>query len=90
MLTRNSRYAAVERVTARDPAGREVPALKLRRLPPTRGEPLRVRDEHHLDVLSRQRYGDGTRYWHIADANTELQARALLREPGRTIQVPER
>jgi hypothetical protein len=28
-------------------------------------------------------------FWHIADANSELQARSLVEEANRTIVVPE-
>jgi nucleoid-associated protein YgaU len=41
-----------------------------------------------LDITARRRYGDATRYWHVADANAELEAVELDR-PGRVIQAPE-
>ena len=47
-------------------------------------------DSDQLDVISETRYKDGTRFWHIADANTELEANQLVRVAGRTIRVPER
>ena len=43
-----------------------------------------------INVLSDPQYQDPTRFWHIADANTELQANDLVCEPGQVIQVPER
>ena len=88
MLLDSSRYAkvAVDEVRTRD--GRTVVALRLRRLPAVTGEPHVVNDDEQLDVLAHEQYGDGTRFWHIADANTELQARELLVDTGRTIEVP--
>ncbi len=90
MFAKNSRYAGVETVQAVDARSGTVPAVKLRRLPATAGQPLTVKDGDQLDVLSEQRYRDATRYWTIADANTELEANTLVQEAGRTIQVPAR
>jgi hypothetical protein len=36
-----------------------------------------------------ERYGTATKYWHIADANTELEACHLVATAGRVIFVPE-
>lgn len=48
-----------------------------------------MRAHDQLDALSEARYGgDATRYWHIADANSELEAAELTREPGRVIDLP--
>ena len=90
MFLSNSRYAGVPTVTAPGPDGREVTAVKLRALPETRGAPTLVRTGDQLDVMSERRYRDGTRYWHIADANAELEAGELVRVDGRIIAVPER
>jgi hypothetical protein len=38
--------------------------------------------------MSHRRYQDGTRYWHVADANSELEAGELVRTTGRRINVP--
>ena len=90
MFLSNSRYAGLDTVSAVGLDGQEVPAVKLRRLPDTRGVSTTVKSGEQLDVMSEQRYKDGTRYWHIADANTELEANALVRKDGRVIEVPER
>jgi nucleoid-associated protein YgaU len=90
MFLKNSRYYQLETSTTRDHSGREVSVLKLRRLPATSGTSYRVQGSDQLDVLSEQKYKDATRYWHIADANSELQANDLTAEPGRLIKVPER
>jgi len=41
-------------------------------------------------VMADRLYRDGTRGWHIADANSELEANALVSRDGRVIVVPER
>lgn len=85
MFLKNSRYFSLPTVTAPD---RAVAAVKLRPLPSTPGLEVTVRSHDQLDALSEQRYGDATRYWHIADANTELEAASLLEPTGRTINIP--
>ena len=42
-----------------------------------------------LDLLARTHLEDGTAFWRIADANTELEARRLEGPPGRVIDLPE-
>lgn len=89
MFLKNSRYADLPTVTAPDRAGNQVAAVKLRVVPATPGDPVTVRAHDQLDVLAEQRYADATRYWNIADANTELEAASLLQPPGRPINVPK-
>jgi nucleoid-associated protein YgaU len=86
----SSRYAGLPTVAVAGPDGQEVSAVKLRVLPQTAGLPATVRSGDQLDVMSERRYRDGTRYWHIADANTELEANTLVGDNGRVIRVPER
>jgi hypothetical protein len=86
----NSRYYGLDTVTAKGADGAETAAVKLRVLPETPGAPTLVRSGDQLDVMSQARYRDGTRFWHIADANTELEANTLVRKDGRVIAVPER
>lgn len=88
MFLKNSRYYQLPTVTAHDALGREVQAVTLRRLPATSGERTVVHDHDQLDVMSHRRYRDGSRYWHIADANSELEANALVQTTGRAIDVP--
>ena len=88
MFLKYSRYFDLPTVTATDALGRDVQAVKLRRLPVTQGEDTEVHDHDQLDVMSHRRYKDGTRYWHIADANSELEANELVRTTGRHINVP--
>ena len=90
MFTKDSRYADTPTVTAKDGEGRDVAAVKLRSLPETVGASLTVKGADQLDVIADRCYRDGTRFWHIADANTELDASDILDPVGRTISVPER
>ena len=89
MLSSNSRYQKTATVTVNLPDGRIGPALKLRTLPATSGEDHAVSDNDQLDVMAFRQTEDGQRFWHIADANTEIEAQQLLRETGATIQVPK-
>lgn len=88
MFLGNSKYADVEIVHATGPDGVEVSAVKLRVPPATDGLEITVKSGDQLDVMSWNRFKDGTRYWHIADANTELEANELVRRDGRAIKVP--
>ena len=88
MFLDTSRYAAVTRDTVQTGSGRTVSAIRLRALPPAAGEPYTVIDRDRLDLLAQARYGDDSRFWHIADANTALDARALMVETGSVIAVP--
>ncbi len=89
MFTEHSRYAKTPTETVSLPDGQEGTVLRLRPLPSTGGEPHRVRDRDQLDILAHERTGDGTRFWHVADANTEIEARRLLDETGRVIRIPK-
>lgn len=90
MFLPSSRYANQKTVKAKARDGREVEAVALRTLgSPPATVPHEVRGHDKLDMMAGRRYGDGTMFWLIADANTELQANELVRVPGRVIQVPE-
>jgi nucleoid-associated protein YgaU len=84
---KTSRYHGLPTVDAPARGGRTVTAVALRPLPPTPGEPYRVQEDDRLDLIADRAYGDPTRFWRIADANSELEAARLL-EPGRDIGVP--
>jgi len=90
MFLKNSRYYGLPTMTATDAAGRQVTALQPRRLPAQDGEQTVVHAHDQLDVMGWRRYRDGTRFWHIADANSELEANTLVAEPGRRIDVPSK
>ncbi len=88
MFLKTSRYAKTETLTAVDSKNRPVQAVKLRQLPRIDGEDTMIINGSQLDVMSKQQYRDGTRFWHIADANTELEANALVASSGRVIKKP--
>jgi hypothetical protein len=88
MFLKNSRYYDLPTVTTVDGQGRQVQAVSLRRLDATTGEATVVHDHDQLDVMSHRRNKDGTRFWHIADANSDLEANALVAVSGRVIDVP--
>jgi hypothetical protein len=89
MFLKNSRYYNLPTVIATDRGGDPVAAVKLRRLPTVTGDPFAVQGHDRLDVICDLQYADPTRYWHIADANTELEANELTRVAGRMIAVPK-
>ena len=90
MFLENSRYATATQVemTLRD--GRKAKAVKLRRLPQVQGEPTMIKGNDRLDILAQRAYGEPTWFWHIADANSELDATSLTAEAGRTINTKSR
>ena len=90
MFLKNSRYASQPTVTAWGPrSGGSIVIVKLRPPPDTTGDPTAILAHDQLDAMSEKLYtGDATRYWHIADANSELEAAELTRTTGRVIDVP--
>ncbi|HEX5707543.1 MAG TPA: hypothetical protein VFX96_09625 [Pyrinomonadaceae bacterium] len=90
MFAESSRYFQLRTVDARTADGREVRAVVLRRLPFVAGRPTVVRGNDRLDVMAERLFSDATQFWHIADANTDLDSRELVEETGRTILVPEK
>ena len=90
MFGKNSRYKNVPVISVSDPDGDQVAAVKLRLLGQPLSRPAMVTQGDQLDVISHRRFKDATHYWHIADANTELEANSLTQEAGRMIQTPER
>ena len=89
MFIESSRYYQQKPVNAKARDGRSVKALPLRRLPLVQGSPTEVKGSDRLDAMAQERYTQPTWFWYIADANTELEANALVRETGRVIDVPE-
>ena len=100
MFNDSSRYAKQKTVEVRLANGRTSIAVTLRRIPPTDGVITEVKGGDRLDVIALRKYKNSTKFWHVADANTELQANDLVKsEPpenalvapvARTILVPEK
>jgi len=97
MFLPSSRYADIAQCQIQQADGSTANAVKLRMLPVVTGDATPMTADDQLDVIANQEYGDGTMFWHIADANTELYAPDLLEPwlPGDpsasqiTIEVPE-
>lgn len=90
MFLKTSRYHNLPMVSATGADGREATAVRLRVLPPAQGHARAVRGGEQLDMMAHDLTGDGTRFWHIGDANSELEANALVARHGRVINVPDR
>lgn len=90
MFLENSRYYKLKTVDAKARDGRGVKAVTLRILPCETGEGYVVTQYDRLDILAHRSYKDATSSWHIADANTELEANDLTREAGRKIVIPDK
>jgi hypothetical protein len=78
MFDANSRYAKVPIVAVETATGKKANAVKLRRLPYTPGNLTEVKGIDRLDIMAHRRFTDGTKFWHVADANTELEANDLV------------
>lgn len=88
MFLPTSRYNKVDTVTTKAAGDRTVTALKLRPLAAPSGDAYTVKDNDQPDVLAQDQYADGTKFWHIADANTALRANDLVAETGATLIRP--
>lgn len=80
MFDANSRYIKCPVVEVETAKGKKVNAVKLRRLPFTPGDLTEVKGTDRLDIMAHRQYKDGTKFWHIADANTELEANDLVEQ----------
>jgi len=78
MFDANSRYIKIPIVEVETAAGKKANAVKLRRLPYTPGNLTEILGTDRLDIMAHRRFTDGTKFWHIADANTELGANDLV------------
>lgn len=95
MFLENSRYFNVKSVETQNESGRSFLAVMLRRLPYVAATPTVIKGNDRLDVIAQRKYGDPTKFWHVADANTELEANNLViqrpeDEEVITIDVPEK
>ena len=88
MFIEKSRYAKVPTVETTNSRGETTQALTLRRLTTTPGDPQNVQSGDRLDLIAQARYGDATRFWHVADANSTLDSRTLAATVGDTLNVP--
>lgn len=89
MFLANSRYVNVATVETTASTGEQVTALRLRKLTPVTGDPQTVQVHDRLDLFAQANQGDATQFWHVADANTALDQRTLVDNPGDTLAVPK-
>jgi hypothetical protein len=99
MFDANSRYIKCPVVEVETAGGEKVNAVKLRRLPYAPGNLTEIKGTDRLDIMAHRKYADGTKFWHPADANSELEANHLVqpersenplaRQATRFILVPE-
>ena len=78
MFTANSRYVKCPIVEIETAAGKTVSAVTLRRLPYVPGHLTEVSGTDRLDLMAYRKYREGTEFWHVADANTALEANTLV------------
>jgi hypothetical protein len=92
MFARTSRYTGTKIVKNIAYDGRKVDAVFVRRIRQVEGIPVAISGSERLDIIASDKYKDATRFWHIADANTELDANELVKKSStvRKILVPER
>jgi hypothetical protein len=84
MFESNSRYFKLPVVEVGHGKGGTAFVVKLRRLPFADGNLAPVAGTDRLDVMAHRRYADGTKFWHVADANTELEANQLVEQQPKT------
>ena len=89
MFLKNSRYYKTTQVDKKTLSGCTLKAIMLRRLPDPKGTAATVNKDDRLDIIAQRQYNLPAKFWHIADANTELQANDLVSKSGRSINVPE-
>lgn len=88
MFRDGSRYARTPVDTVTTARGRQVAAIRLRRLPDPPADPYTVKQDERLDLIAQRAFDDGTRFWHVADANSALEARTLVARVLGTVRVP--
>jgi hypothetical protein len=90
MFLKTSRYFDQETVELTLKNGKTIKGVKFRRIPPTAGSPFYIKGGDRLDIIAHENYGVASKFWHIADANTGLEAVDLTRSAGNIISVPEK
>jgi hypothetical protein len=98
MFLENSRYFNQPAMVVKNKDGTKVTAVQPRMLPAPPAILTSLQANDRLDIIAFRQYQDGTKFWHIADANSEIEAR-LLTEPEnvnsptppiQSIQVPQK
>jgi hypothetical protein len=85
-------------MVVKDKNGTKLVAVQPRLLPAPPAMATSLQANDRLDIIAFRQYQDGTKYWHIADANTQIEARLLTEPenvnsptpPVNAIQVPQK
>lgn len=88
MFLPNSRYFNQHTMNVKLKNGRTAAALQPRVLPSPSGIATALKRNDRLDIIALRQYQDGTRFWHIADANTLTDATLLTEPPGANTDMP--
>ena len=89
MFVKSSRYYNQKVVTTTAGNSKKVKVITLRRLPDITGIPVVLKDNERLDIIAQKQYNNGTLFWHIADANSELESSSLQDESVKETIIPE-
>ncbi|MEM9446422.1 MAG: hypothetical protein AAGA18_13845 [Verrucomicrobiota bacterium] len=89
MFLDSSRYAKVDIVQTTNKVDQSVSAIKLRKLPKPSSQPVAFTQEERLDTLAQKHFNDSSKFWHIADANSELVANKLVEDSNNSIKIPK-
>lgn len=90
MFFRGSRYEHVPTKEYVADDARVIHFKALRSIPRTPGLAGHLVDDgERIDQAAFDEVGDAERFWRIADANAVIDARDLVAEPGRVIDIPE-
>jgi hypothetical protein len=98
MFLENSRYFNQATMTVKLKDGSKATLVQPRLLPSPAGVATTLQANDRLDIIALRQYQDGTKFWHVADANSEIEARLLTEPPEmnsaappvQTIQIPEK
>jgi hypothetical protein len=94
MFFKGSRYANVSEHEITDAKGRVIRYKKIRFIPETKPQRVRLRVGHtvsqgeRLDHIAHRYYRDSERFWRICDVNRVMWPDDLVAEAGRTILIP--
>ncbi|MBA4719438.1 MAG: hypothetical protein HRO68_10240 [Nitrosopumilus sp.] len=80
MFLKFSRYSKQKIVDAKIDNNKIVKVVTIRKLPKTDGEFLDLKSIDRLDIIAHTKYNNATMFWHIADANTELDSTKLQKK----------
>jgi hypothetical protein len=78
----NSRYFNQPTMNVTLSDARTIAALQPRALPAPTGAATDLKRTDRLDIIALRQYQDGTRFWHIADANSLTDSRQLTEPRG--------